>query len=204
MARSKFSKTTTEKSSANSTVSIINPIASSPLLEGEDEASFAVIRDRIIEAIQPVDFVDEMLVNDCVENVWETQRLRRLKIKYLQSAAHEGLFKLLDPVMSFNECAALIKKWVLGDAEAIEHVNNLLETAGMDREAIIAQTLGVKLQEFEAIERLIASYEARRQSMLREIERRRDSRLRNLQVISEINSKSVPVSSEDSSREAVE
>jgi hypothetical protein len=49
-----------------------------PLIAGEDPAQYEAIRTQILAAVQPLDFLEEILVNDVVNLVWETRRLRRL------------------------------------------------------------------------------------------------------------------------------
>jgi hypothetical protein len=46
-----------------------------PLITGEDRAQYEAMRDRISAAVGPRNFVEEMLVNDVVNHVWETSRL---------------------------------------------------------------------------------------------------------------------------------
>jgi hypothetical protein len=48
-----------------------------PLVAGEDPAQYERIRAQISAAVQPLDFLEEILVNDVVNLVWETLRLRR-------------------------------------------------------------------------------------------------------------------------------
>lgn len=182
MAHSKPSKTHTENSSTASALATIDPLQYSPLLEGEDEASFNLLRENIIEAISPSSFIEDLLVKDCVEIAWETQRLRRLKVKYLQSSAPEGLRKILSRLVDMFELNDLITKWSRGEGPAIARVNDLLKAAGLDKEAIVAQTLGIKLQEYQTIEVLITKGEARLQNLLREIDRRRNEEARRLQI----------------------
>jgi hypothetical protein len=54
-------------------------------------------------------------------------------------------------------------------------VEDILKEAGLTMEAVKAEALVVYLDDFERIERLIASAEARRNAMLREIDRHRSS-----------------------------
>jgi hypothetical protein len=49
-----------------------------PLIAGEDPAQYEAIRTQILAAVQPLDFLEEIWVNDFVNLVWETLRLRRL------------------------------------------------------------------------------------------------------------------------------
>ena len=61
------------------------------LIAGEDEAHYAELRDRVIEAVGPTDFLEEMWVRDIVDLRWQALRYRRLQANLLQAARHEGL-----------------------------------------------------------------------------------------------------------------
>ena len=52
-----------------------------PLIAGEDQAQYEAMRDQISAAVGPLDFLEEIWVNDVVSLVWETQRLRRLRAR---------------------------------------------------------------------------------------------------------------------------
>ena len=67
-----------------------------PLIAGEDQAQYEAMRDRISAAVGPLDFLEEIWVNDVVNHVWETQRLRRLKAALLQARCASVLLYNLD------------------------------------------------------------------------------------------------------------
>jgi hypothetical protein len=92
----------------------------------------------------------------------------------MQAAAHEGLDKLLRPLTGILEHQELSVAWARRDATSVKKVDALLQQAGLDQEAIAAQTLAVKLDAFERIDRMIMQAEARRNVILREIDRHRD------------------------------
>ena len=49
-----------------------------PLVAGDDPAQYERIRAQISAAVQPLDFLEEIWVNDVVNHVWEMPRWRRL------------------------------------------------------------------------------------------------------------------------------
>jgi len=51
-----------------------------PLIAGEDPAQYERIRAQISAAVQPLDFLEEIWVNDVVNHVWEMLRLRLLMV----------------------------------------------------------------------------------------------------------------------------
>lgn len=124
-------------------------------------------------------------MRDIVDLLWETLRLRRLKVKLLQWAAREGLEKLLgllvketSPYSSVGHGIAV--RWARREPDAVNQVNDLLKGVGLDQEAIAAQTLAIKIDIVEQIDRLITRTEARRTAVLREIDRRREALARRL------------------------
>jgi hypothetical protein len=155
-----------------------------PLLEGEDAAAYEALSRQIRLAVMPKDVIEEMGVRDVGDLLWETLRLRRLKAKLMRAAAHEGLHKLLLPLTEIFEHDDLINGWVARDGKSVRKVNALLEQAGLDQESVAAQTLAVKLDTFERIDRMITQTEARRVMILREIDRHRDVLARRLREIS--------------------
>jgi hypothetical protein len=65
-----------------------------PLVAGEDPAQYERIRAQISAAVQPLDFLEEILVNDVVNLVWETLQLRRLMVNLLNGDNGEFLTKM--------------------------------------------------------------------------------------------------------------
>jgi hypothetical protein len=62
-----------------------------PLLEGEDPAAYDALYERVKAAVEPGDALEEIWARDVVDLIWETLRLRRLKVKFLNGYANEGL-----------------------------------------------------------------------------------------------------------------
>jgi hypothetical protein len=159
-----------------------------PLLEGEDASAYEALKFRILAAVKPEDAIEQMWVRDVLDLLWETTRLRRLKAKLMHAAAHEGLKRLLSPLVfftsRFTSLAGLVQGWALRNPETVKEVNEILRQAGLGEEAIAAQTLAAKLDTFEKIDRMIMQTEARRHLVLREIDRRRDVLARRLREAS--------------------
>lgn len=145
-----------------------------PLLEGEDFAAYTTLHDRIIAAVEPKDALEEIWIRDVVDLLWETLRLRRLKMDLMASAAHQGLDRLLTPLVEWSRRKRLVEGWAIRDRDAVREVKSIIGEAGLDERAIHAQTLSAKLDTFERIDRLIMQAEARRNAALREIDRHRD------------------------------
>lgn len=89
--------------------------------------------------------------------------------------AHKGLEQILGPLCGWAEADVLRRDWARRDAKAIEKVDKLLASAGLTIDAVIAQTLALKLDQVERIDRMIMNAEARRNAVLREVDRHRAS-----------------------------
>ena len=122
------------------------------------------------------DFFEHFWVRDIVNLEWEAHRLRRLKASLLEGTAYEGLEKVLEPLMPQAGWGAkkdLSKRWARREPQALKEVENCLASAGIGIDFVMAQTLAVKLDPIERIDRLLASVETRRNAALREIGRHR-------------------------------
>jgi hypothetical protein len=89
-----------------------------PLIAGEDRAQYEAMRDRISAAVGPLDFLDEISVNDIVNLVWETRRLRRLEANLLNE--DDGSLLTKEFVLRI-ETIERVDRMVAG-AEARRHV----------------------------------------------------------------------------------
>lgn len=146
-----------------------------PLLEGENNAAYYAILKQVSDAVKPADIIDEFSVRYIVDVTWETLRLRRNKTELLAANMHRGLKQVLDPLCGYEKAEELSESWAQGDREAINEVDELLAAAGLSMNVVIAQTLAVKIDDFERIDRMTMNAEARRYMFLREIDRRRES-----------------------------
>jgi len=148
-----------------------------PLFEGEDAAAYDELWARIAGAMKPEDIFVELWARDIADLDWEVSRLRRLQASLMTAAAHEGLQRILEPLLeSFPDQVQLVRAWSARDKAAIKRVDELLASAGLTMDAVMAQTLCTYLDEFERIERMIASAEARRGAILYEVELHRARR----------------------------
>jgi hypothetical protein len=144
-----------------------------PLIDGEDETNYDVILERISADVAPADFVEEIWVRNVVDLVWDSVRLRRLKSQLLHAAAHQGLERVLTPLLGWLSADKLSGKWASGDEEAISQVEALLGRAGLTIDDVMAQTLAARIDDVERIDRMVIIAEVRRDAVLREIRSRR-------------------------------
>jgi hypothetical protein len=151
-----------------------------PLIEGENAAAYDDLLARISGTLKPADILEEIWVRDVVDLVWDAFRLRRLKAHLLRAAAHEGMAKLIGPLLDWDFTDQIARRWAVGDEGAVQTVETTLAAAGLTMDAVMARTLGLKIHEIERIDRMAMAAEARRNAILREIERHRASFARTL------------------------
>lgn len=144
-----------------------------PLIAGEDQSQYEAMREQISAAVGPFDFLEEIWVNDVVNLVWETQRLRRLRAALLHAAVREDLYQILKPSPDQSFVRKLITNWASHGPDAVAKVDAALARVDMTMEEVTAEILARKLDEVERIDRMVAGAEARRNIALREIDRHR-------------------------------
>jgi hypothetical protein len=142
-----------------------------PLLAGEDQAQYEAMRDQISAAVGPFDFLEEIWVNDVVNLVWETLRLRRLRAALLHAAAPDYFYRVFSNNPDY--CAKLERNWTSREPDVVAQVDTDLAAGGLTRDRVMAGALASSIGEVERIDRMVASAEARRNVALREIDRHR-------------------------------
>ena len=145
-----------------------------PVIAGEDPNEFNELLDRVRADAKPKDMIEEILVRDFVDLVWDIRRLRRLKANLLQDNSHEGVGRLLlarADMAGMLEVDELSRKWA--KRQSVKKVEKRLASAGLTIDAVMAETLSVKLDDIERIERMITTADARLEANLRELDRHR-------------------------------
>ena len=146
-----------------------------PLIEGENTQDYDDLVTRISTEVKPDDILEHIWVRDFVDLVWEASRLRRLKANLMTANAVHGLAQVLEPFMGCSDAESLAVDWAKRKSRAIKRVDTILASTGLTMDAVMAQTLSLKLDDIERIDRMIAIAEARRNVVLREIDRHRES-----------------------------
>jgi hypothetical protein len=140
-----------------------------PLFEGEDPKAYDEFLTRISTAVKPVDIIEDIWVRDFVDLTFDVFRLRRLK------ANVKGLSETLAPFVGRLEAETLAEAWAARRSDVAEEVDKALASAGLSMDAVMAQTLSLKLDDIERIDHMTAIAEARRNTTLREIDRHRET-----------------------------
>jgi hypothetical protein len=150
-----------------------------PLIEGENSAAYDELLGRISAVVKPTDILEHIWLQEVVDLVWEILRLRRLKANLMAATAHQGLERVLKPLLKESEILEILppevspkpgspkiqrpsKRWI-----------SSLRLRGLSVDAVMARTLSVNLDVIERIDRLITIAEARHNAALRELDRHR-------------------------------
>jgi hypothetical protein len=138
---------------------------------------------RIMAAVKPADAIEHLYVRDVIDLQWDLLRFRRLKSHLLSSSAPSGLAALMSArkYTPFND--ARFASWLNNDPKAVKEIKALLTQWGLTEQDIHAQTMVKKINEFERLERMASSVEARRNAALRELERHREAVARRLRDV---------------------
>ena len=145
-----------------------------PILPNESSEAYDKLTYQFRVAVDPKDFIEEILVRDAIDLTWEIQRLKDFKKQLLHSEREGSLKTLLHKLLGhggYDE--KLYKKWQEGDKVAIKSVNDFLHEKGLDPSAIDAFSFKAQLDNIERYDRLIMQAEARRVAHLREVDRHR-------------------------------
>jgi hypothetical protein len=148
------------------------------LLAGESCETRQTLANSLREAIRPRDALEEIYLDDLIEAQWDKLRWRRAKIDLLRSSAEKGVQTLIAPLVEedpyslqglYKQVQDLVKKWSRRDPATLRQVEKMLQEAGHDDGAIMAQTLLVLIDKVEAIEKLISRAETRYNAAIRDI-----------------------------------
>ena len=149
-------------------------IAPAPLLPGEQEADYAELALAIVKAARPKDAIEDILTRDVIDLSWEVLRQRRLKAGLLRGAISSSIYQVMCRLGYEDEYAwKLAANWSAERKAAQKEVAGALQKAQLTMEDVMAETLEGKINSFERFDRLLASWEGRRNNALREIDRHR-------------------------------
>jgi hypothetical protein len=161
--------TLSEPSNLPASLDFLGP---APLLQREEVSGYDTLLARISGAVKPADVLEEIWVRDVVDLVWDAVRLRRLKVGLMTASSYEGMQKVLLG-LDVPDFVDLAKRWAAREEGAVAQVDALLASAGLTMDAVMAQTLRVRIDEIERIDRMITAAEARRNAALHELARHR-------------------------------
>jgi hypothetical protein len=161
------------------------------LIDGEREADNMALQDNCLKVIGPKNAIERIWLQDVVDCTWEAIRLRRAKAALIQIARKADVELLLTECLGGDyqakiECGVTHPGLVHERCGRYGNGKELFEEHGHDTGTVMALAITIKLDDLERIDKLIASYNTRRDAALRELEKRRDFLARRAQEFSEI------------------
>jgi hypothetical protein len=178
------------------------PFGPRPILKGENSEAYDALYTRISMDVKPTDFIEKIWIWDVAYLTWEILRYRRIKENWLAALKSDALENELEDVLdrkgvigwnqlseseqadlvreerenpskSLPEERELVKKWASGDPAAMKRIDKLLAWDNETLDTVEARAFVDQLDKIEALQRLIATLEGRRNAILREIDRHR-------------------------------
>ncbi|WP_375408045.1 HNH endonuclease signature motif containing protein [uncultured Methylobacterium sp.] len=159
-----------------------------PLLFGDDPEQYEALLGKMVQQVMPTDIVEAIWVKDIIDLVWEVKRLRHWRNQILSQARVEVITALIVPVLEIEYCPfatlrsdnerearGLAFGWLEGNQSKTTKMEEKLQKRGLTVADVMAQAFQLKLPEIERIERMVASADQRRDTLLRDIERKRAS-----------------------------
>ena len=141
-----FTAVADRPSAVSDVVDRVVSIAPAPLLPGEKQADYADIAVRVVRDANPKDAIEEFLIRDVIDLIWEILRLRRIKAGVLRSSTGSGVKRILSEIgHPWSEKNELGEAFAAGDVQARKHVEAILKKAGLTIDEVAAQTMDCKL-----------------------------------------------------------
>ncbi len=149
-----------------------------PLIDGEKRSDYEAFHASCLRALQPTDAVETVWLQDFIDNTWEAQRLKKMKFALIQKGRRNAVRRLIleysNDEISEAEVYVLAQRWSEGNSTASNYVGELIEKYELGEAAVMVRAMENSLPTLERIEKLIGTYNYRRDASLRELEKRRD------------------------------
>jgi hypothetical protein len=160
-----------------------------PLLPGEDGNQYDRLLRDVSDIVTPTDIFEQIWVRDFANRAWETFRCRRLFSELCIVTKQQALVRVLGQLLPDGACIGqlgngtdsprltkaedLAWRYSQKEQNAVNEISRLLKLAGLTLEILNAEALSVRSDDFERLNRMITTAEARRNATLREIDRHR-------------------------------
>ena len=160
-----------------------------PLVGNEKREDYDKFFSAIAAAVNPADRIAWMFTWDIAYLSWEIRRERIVKAGIIESAQIDfvrGLLesgKLLAGLVRLKEVEREARQWVK-NPKSLQETTKKLADNGYGPSDILAEAFILGARNIDAIDRRIASYEARRMAVLREVEAHNERFARKLDAAS--------------------
>jgi hypothetical protein len=162
-----------------------------PLVGSERRSDYDALLSAMAVAEPPADAIDWFLLYDLVGREWEIRRERRMKAEIIKFHQKEVVAKLLKATFDKTDRLGSAHNRIFGapneadlwasDRDARAKIDSKLEQKGHDPASVLAQAYLRGAPDIDAIDRRIASYELRRNLVLRQISLRSEKKARKLE-----------------------
>ena len=166
-------------------------ISKSALTITESADDYDSLAKSFERAINPRGFIEQIYVADISAIVWESLRLRRIKVAIINAAFRAALKNLLvqfwknpDEMAPYQESEVLAFEWFT-DPNAKQQVAEILNRFHLDETAIEAEAIRSVAADLELLDRMLMSLEVRRNRALRSIDDYRASFAGKVQEVSD-------------------
>ena len=177
------------KSCSSIPESFVSIMGDPPIIQGEDNATYMLLLEKLGGATAARNIIDWMMVKDVADLTWQVMRIRRWISAILDNGRREGLAAGIDQLINWRPGSLLDKtavKYVMDyyvdkneDAnghDGAARLDRLLDRFGLDADNIAAaNSFSRNFPILEKAEELLRRLEDRRDRTLREIERRKPS-----------------------------
>src|SRR5690348_10983120 len=73
------------------------------LLDGEDPAAYAALRDDFLDCVKPQDIFEQAYLRGIIDVQWDIMRWRRLLAALLNSEKHAAVRDIFGPIIGFEK-----------------------------------------------------------------------------------------------------
>lgn len=163
-----------------------------PLLATEDSNQYDALLAELAREVRPSDFIEWLWVKDIADLTWDIFRYRRIKASYVDGRFRSALVQQLNLALKRDKRASdksalhfdldrildeanKLANDFIANANTKEKRDKWLKAHGVNAKSITATSFDAAVDKLEAIERMLASVEYRRNNALQEIEGRRNA-----------------------------
>jgi hypothetical protein len=165
-----------------------------PLVGDELLEDYRTFFGAIVVGLKPVDVIDWLYIKDVVDLSWQIRRERRVLADVIKSFQTEVVRQRLKETVDVSDtlqaatyrifhASDYAREWA-NDPAARSKIDARLASKGYSPASGLAEAYMRGASQIDAIDKRIASYEARRMGIVREIERRNEKLASNLTAAS--------------------
>ena len=165
-----------------------------PLVGEETPGDYYNLFSAIVISAKPADAIDWLYIKSVVDLTWEIRREQAVKASIIKLKQKEIVLELLktsceaetpldESLYRIFRADDELRLWEI-DSAARKLIDDKLAARGYPISEVLARAYINGASQIDAVDRRIASYEARRMTVLREIERRNEKFARQLEKAS--------------------